>query len=72
MWARKSVALGVCPKSYITAESIALLNEFAVIRRFARADISELSGRQLDAFLILEEAVAAEIRDGQQNSRNNL
>ena len=72
VWARKGIALGVCPRSYVTGESIALLDEFAVNRRLGRADVSRLSGRQVDAFLILEEAVAAEIKDGQQNSRNNL
>ena len=72
VWARKEVALGVCPKSYITGESLALLDEFVIRRRLGRTEISEMSGRQVDAFLILEEAVAEEIRDGQQNSRNHI
>ena len=72
MWARKDVALGVCPKSYITGESMAWLDEFVVQRRLGRTDISRLSGRQVDAFLILEEAAAREIRDGQQDSRHHL
>ena len=72
VWARKRIALSVCPKSYITAESISLLDEFAVRRRLGRVDVTNLSGRQVDAFLILEEAVAEEIRDGQQNAKHNL
>ena len=72
VWARKGVALGVCPKSYITADSLALLDDFAVRRRLGKVDISEMSGRQVDAFLVLEEAVAREIRDGQQDSRRDL
>ena len=32
VWARKTVALETCPKSYITAESEALVEEFLVRR----------------------------------------
>jgi hypothetical protein len=35
-------------------------------------DLSELTARQADAFLILTEAVAAETRDGQQDTRKTI
>ena len=70
MWARKQVSLTMCPRSYVTAESRTLVEEFFARRRLGGMDLRELSGRQVDAFLILEEAVAAEIRDGEHNSRN--
>jgi hypothetical protein len=55
----------MCPKSYITGESIVLVEDFLVRRRLGRIVLPELTGRQADAFTILEEAVTAEMRDGQ-------
>lgn len=72
MWARRDVFLTRCPKAYITAESRTLVEEFFVRRRLGGLELGKLSGRQVDAFLILEEAVAVEIRDGQQHSRDAL
>jgi hypothetical protein len=72
VWARRDVFVTTCPKAYITAESRTLVEEFFVRRRLSGLDFGKLSGRQVDAFLILEEAVAGEIRDGQQHSRDAL
>jgi len=69
VWARKDVSLTKCPKSYITAESRTLMEEFFARRRLGGMNFEELTGRQVDAFLLLEEAAAAEIRDGEHNSR---
>lgn len=33
VWARRGVSLGMCPKSYITAESEGMLETYAVMRR---------------------------------------
>ena len=68
VWARKRVALGTCPKSYITAESQTLMEEFFVRRRMGGFDLEKLSMRQVEAFLILERAVAAEVNDEQHNA----
>ena len=65
VWARKDVALETCPKSYITAESLALVEEFFVRRRLHGIEFSTLSARQVEAFLILEQALTSEINDGQ-------
>lgn len=70
MWARKNVSLTTCPKSYVTADSNAQVEEYFVRRRLGGMDLATLSARQAEAFLILEDAVEAEMRDGQQNSRN--
>jgi hypothetical protein len=72
VWARRDVALTTCPKSYVTAESTTLVEDFLVRRHFGRMDLSELTARQADAFLILAEAVAAETRNGQQDTRNAI
>lgn len=69
VWARKDVATTTCPKSYITAESQTLIEEFFVRRRFSSLELTELSARQVEAFLILENALTAEMNDEQQNTR---
>jgi hypothetical protein len=70
VWARKHVSLITCPKSYITGESMALLEDFFVRRRFRGPNLDLMTAREVDAFLILEEAVAMEMKDGRQDSRN--
>jgi len=49
-----------------------LVEDFLVRRRFGRIDLSELTARQAEAFLILAEALAAETRDGKQGTRNAI
>ena len=62
VWARKTVATESCPKSYITAESEGLVEDFLVRRRLGGVNFGELSARQVEGFLILEQALAAELR----------
>jgi hypothetical protein len=69
VWARRDVSLSTCPKSYITGESQTLVEEFFVRRRLRGMDFRELSARQVEAFVILEQAFAAETSDGQHNTR---
>jgi hypothetical protein len=64
VWARRQVSLVTCPKSYITGESIALVEDFFVKRRFGRPNLEEMTARAADAFLILDEAVAMEMKNG--------
>lgn len=68
VWARREVALGTCPKSYITAESMTLVEEFAIRRRLGGFDTAELTARQAEAFAMLEEALGEEIKDGRQHT----
>jgi hypothetical protein len=70
VWARRDVSLGTCPKSYITAESITLLEEFSVRRRMGDVRIAELTSRQVEGFAILERALAEELKNGRQNNRS--
>ena len=60
VWARKTVAIENRPKSYITAESAGLVEDFLVRRRLGGMSFEELSVRQVEGFLILEQALAAE------------
>ncbi len=72
VWARKHIALETCPKSTITAESQSLVEEFLVRRRLRALGWEGLSARQVEAFVILEKALAAEMEDGQHNTRHTL
>ena len=69
MWARKHIVVKTCPRSYITAESLALVEEFFVRRRLGMRGSPELAARQVDAFVILEKELAAERNDAQQHTR---
>ncbi len=63
VWNRGGVALGTCPRSYITAESEALVEEFGARRQLGGYRVAELSARQAEAFLLLEQTLAAEMRE---------
>jgi hypothetical protein len=54
----------ICPKSYVSTDSEAFLEEYLFRHRFGGWNLSELTARQADAFLILQEAVKGEMRDG--------
>lgn len=66
MWARKHVLVSECPKSYVSAESMAFVEDFSFRRRFGQVDPIHLTARQADAFMILESELAREIKDGDQ------
>jgi hypothetical protein len=70
IWARRTVSLFTCPKSYITGESLALLDDFFSQRRLGRSDVEYMTARHADAFLVLEDAMAMEMTDGPRDSRN--
>ena len=62
VWARNGAGIATCPKSYISAESLGWLEEFA-IRHTIRVQPGELAGlpaRTVDALCILEKELAAE------------
>jgi hypothetical protein len=69
VWTRKNVTLDQCPKPYITAQSLSLLEEFFIRRRFRTMDSEELSARQVEAFLVLEKEFAAESETGTRGER---
>jgi hypothetical protein len=61
VWVRKQVALRTCPKSYISSDSLALVEEFLVRRKLGGMDFERLSARQVEAFVILERALDSEV-----------
>ena len=64
VWARKHVATGTCPKSLITAQSLAWLEEFVVRRKLGQRWPENLGAREAEAFLILESEWEAETQNG--------
>ena len=67
VWARRGVSLDTCPKPYITAESLSLVEEFFVRRRWRAIDEKDLTARQVQAYTILEQQLAAETAAGNAN-----
>lgn len=66
MWARKGTSSTVCPKSMITGQSMAWLEQFFLWQRLPRAYSRELSAREVDAFLILEDELSAEMKNARE------
>jgi hypothetical protein len=58
IWARNSVATMACPKSFITAQSLAWVEEYLVRRKLGQRGIEGLGAREVEAFLILEHELA--------------
>jgi hypothetical protein len=65
VWVRKGISLTTCPKSFVTPESELLLEDFLVRRRLGAIRTTELSAREAEAFVILDQAMNQEIRDGE-------
>jgi hypothetical protein len=65
VWARNGVTAMSCPKSLITAESESLVEEFWVRRSLKSWNFEGLSARQVEAFQVLAEALAAEAKHGE-------
>jgi hypothetical protein len=66
VWGRRQVAVTRCPKSIITAESMYLLDEFNVWKRYPSAPLHALPARVVDAILILDDEFRAEVNSANQ------
>ena len=66
VWARKRVSTDTCPTSLITAQSLTWIEQFYVWRTLGPKYPGELSAREVEAFLILEQETQAEGSDGRQ------
>ena len=55
------MATDVCPKSVITGQSMAWMEEFFLWRKLGRAWPQDMGARKLEAFLILQEQMEAEV-----------
>jgi hypothetical protein len=61
VWARRAVTSAQCPKSVITAQSLAFLEEFQIWKRFGCTDVRSMSARSVEALSILEDQWRKEI-----------
>src|SRR5581483_6248240 len=68
VWVRRELVLFECPRSYITADSECLVEDFLVRRRVGGTRFCELSARQVEAFVILEKALVEELQNGQRST----
>jgi adenosine deaminase len=66
VWVRGRVSLTTCPTSYITAESIALLEEFNVWKLLGAGSAYDLPARLVEAIFVLENELRATSNDGQK------
>ncbi len=53
VWSRNGVSATECPRSYVTAESVAWLERFAVWRRFGGPGVEGMSAREGEAMSVL-------------------
>lgn len=60
VWARAGVAVSQCPKSLLTAESLGWIEEFHAWKRLGWPGPERLGARQAEAFMVLEQELAAE------------
>lgn len=66
VWARRGHAAVRCPKSIITGESLALLEEFFAWKLAGASDESGRAAKSVDAFFVLEHEWRKEKRDGNE------
>ena len=72
VWGRKQTQSEECPKSLVTGESLAFVEEFFVRRRLGMQDSPEMEARKVDAFLILRDQMDREERDGKAQRCGDL
>jgi hypothetical protein len=60
VWARARVSVSSCPVSYITSESMSLLEEYYVWKVVGQADCYDLPARLVDAIFVLENELRME------------
>ena len=68
VWARAGVAVEVCPKSYITGESLAWIEHFGAFKFLGCTDPIDLPARTVDALCLIKDLVERESTHGQQRN----
>jgi hypothetical protein len=66
VWARGRIALTSCPTSYITPESLALLEEFNAWKLLGAGSVYDLPARLVEAIFVLESELRTTSNDGQK------
>jgi hypothetical protein len=68
VWGRRQVQSQECPTSFVSGESMALLEEFFVRTRLGIPYSMDTEARKTDAFVILRDLMEREERDGTTQS----
>jgi len=63
IWARGRVSAASCPRSYITPESVSLMEEFHAWKLIGASDVYQLPARVVEAICVLENELRSEIHD---------
>jgi hypothetical protein len=66
VWARGKASLATCPTSYITADSITLLEEFHAWKLLGAGGVYEMPARLVEAIFVLENELRMENNDGRK------
>lgn len=66
VWARGRHTISSCPTSYVSAESLVLLEAFHTWKLFGADGFYDLPARVVEAISLLENELTAELRDSQQ------
>ncbi len=66
VWVRGKVSLTTCPTSYISAESVALLEEFHAWKLVGAGSVYNLPARLVEAIFVLENELRTASNDGQK------
>jgi len=64
VWVRRRVFLDTCPRSFVSAESIGLVEAFGAWKLVGSGDFASLPARTADAFCVLENELRAEMNNG--------
>ncbi len=62
VWVRKGVATDSCPVSYVSAESLALVQEFQAWKLIGGCSVYELPSKTAEALCVLENELRAEMK----------
>lgn len=66
IWARGGAVAPECPRSFITAESLAWIERYQAGRVFGFGDVLGLPARTVDAFCVLQLELAREKKHGEE------
>ena len=68
VWTRRRVHTEICPKSLVTAQSIAWLEEYVMRKKNGGGPAEDLPARKLEAFLVIETELAEEIEEAKRSA----
>jgi hypothetical protein len=63
VWASGNLLLEECPKPYISGESLGIIEQYLVWRKFGGSPVERRPAKEVDGFLTLDAEIAEEERD---------